>query len=210
MTPAGPSPPARGGPEPESPTSRAGRDGRPPASPPPPPASSVPSSARTPWPGRRIVQASWAGTLALLLTAGLATAVARADLAALVVALGMFGAGIASFTAAFVLAVRRSRREEIVVPSLFFLQGSAPRPVKRLLLGSLAAEVVVAFVTAGARPNTSLAFGILAPMYGLGLIGLWAARHGRFPLRPPPSDRRRRTAVGPGTGPGYHHPSESD
>lgn len=165
---------------------------------------------RPPWPGRRIVQASWAGSLIFLATAGLATAVAPADLAALIVALAMFAAGSAAFTAAFVLAVRRSRTEEIVVPSLFFLQGSAPTPVRRLLFGSLAAEVVGAFVTAGIRPNTSLAFGILAPMYGLGLIGLWAARHGTFPRRPPPADGRRRAPSRPGTGPGYHRSSESD
>lgn len=163
-----------------------------------------------PWPGRRIVQASWAGTLVFLATAGLATALAPADLVALVVALTMFAAGSAAFTVAFAVAVRRSRTEEIVVPSLFFLQGSAPTPVKRLLLGALAAQVVVAFVTAGIRPNTSLAFGILAPMYGLGLIGLWAARHGTFPLRPRPADSRRRPPVRPDARPGYHRPSESD
>ncbi|HUP70042.1 MAG TPA: hypothetical protein VM142_09545 [Acidimicrobiales bacterium] len=185
-----------------------------PESPPPPAASPAASGRSAPGTalrsGRRIVQGSWAGTLVFAASSGLATVASSTDLIALIVALGMFVGGIAGFTAAFVLAVRRSRTEEIVVPSLFFLQGSAPTPVKRLLLGSLAAEVVVAFVTAGIRPNTSLAFGILAPMYGLGLIGLWAARHGTFPRRPPPADGRRRAPSRPGTGPGYHRPSESD
>ena len=134
--------------------------------------------------GARIVHAAWAGTAAFAVTAGLATVVPSADLVALVLALGLFVAGSAAFSAALVLGAGRSRREEIVVPSLFFLQGSAPRPVRRRLLGALAVQVLVALVTAGVRPNTSLAFGVLAPMYGLGLAGLWAARHGAFPPRP--------------------------
>ena len=30
---------------------------------------------------------------------------------------------------------------------------------------------------------TAVAFGVLAPMLGLGLIGLWGARYGTFPER---------------------------
>lgn len=188
---------------------------RPDPEPEPEPAPSTAAPAGTapqppPWPGRLIVQASWAGTLAFAGSAGLATVEASADVLALVVALVVFAAGTAAFTAAFVIAVRRSRTEEIVVPSLFFLQGSAPAPVRRLLLASLAVEVVAAFVTAAVRPNTSLAFGILAPMYGLGLMGLWAARHGTFPLRPRPAAVRRPAPVRPPAGPGYHRPSEPD
>src|SRR5207248_757919 len=35
-------------------------------------------------------------------------------------------------------------------------------------------------------------FGILVPLWGLGLAGLWAARHGTFPRRKVASGRRRR------------------
>jgi hypothetical protein len=51
-------------------------------------------------------------------------------------------------------------------------------------------QVVVALGTAIGRseaddgsPGTSLAVGILVPMFGLGLNGLWAAFHGVFPPR---------------------------
>jgi hypothetical protein len=44
-------------------------------------------------------------------------------------------------------------------------------------------QVVVALVTAIARPFTGLAFGILVPVFGLGLAGLWGARRGSFPSR---------------------------
>jgi hypothetical protein len=63
----------------------------------------------------------------------------------------------------------------------------------------LAAQVVVAVATAAARPFTTLAFGVLVPVFGVGLNGLWAARHGRFPPRPvpeppsPPTPRHRPT-----------------
>ena len=67
--------------------------------------------------------------------------------------------------------------------NLFFLDHSAPKPVRRSLLGSLAVEIAVAVAGAALHPNTSLAFGILAPVYGLSLAGLWGARHGTFPKR---------------------------
>lgn len=134
--------------------------------------------------GAGIVQASGVGTVLFAATAGLAAAVPEADLAALVVALVLFAGGTGAFAAALVRAAGRSRREELTMAGVFFLEG-APGAVRRLLLGSLAVEVVVAFVTAGVRPNSSLAFGILAPVWGQGLAGLWGARHGTFPPRRP-------------------------
>jgi hypothetical protein len=50
-------------------------------------------------------------------------------------------------------------------------------------LTSVAVEVVVAFTTAGLRPYTNLAFGILVPIYGLALVGLWGATRGRYEAR---------------------------
>ena len=50
-------------------------------------------------------------------------------------------------------------------------------------------QVVAAVATAAVRPFTSLAFGVLAPMCGLGLIALWAGRHGTFPRSEPTSRR---------------------
>jgi hypothetical protein len=43
--------------------------------------------------------------------------------------------------------------------------------------------VAVSVAGASVRPFTTLAFGTLAPMLGIGINGLWAARHGRFPAR---------------------------
>lgn len=142
---------------------------------------------RPPPPGRRsggeaIVKASLAGTALFAATAGLAAAVSEVDVVALVVALGLFMGGTVAFIAGLVRAAGRSRREELTLAGLFFLEG-APRAVRRLVLGSLAVEVVVAFTTAGVRPNSSLAFGILAPVWGQGLAALWGARHNSYPPR---------------------------
>ena len=60
------------------------------------------------------------------------------------------------------------------------------------MLGGAAAQAVVAVATAAVRPYSPLAFGILVPLWGLGLAGLWAARHGTFPQRKVASGRRRR------------------
>ena len=43
---------------------------------------------------------------------------------------------------------------------------------------------IIAVVAAATRPFTSVAFAVLAPLWGLGLAGLWAARYGTFPARP--------------------------
>jgi hypothetical protein len=78
--------------------------------------------------------------------------------------------------------VRTARQEDrIAVGSLFFLHGSAPRPVRRLLLGSLLVSLIVSAVAAAREP-----FGILVPVFPLSLCAQWAARHGRFPRIPDP------------------------
>ena len=103
--------------------------------------------------------------------------------------LALFVAGSVVFVSAFVIAVGRSRTDEIAVSNLYLLSG-APAAVRAQLFGSLAVEVIVAFGTAAARPYTIAAAAILAPVYGLGLCGLWAARYGTFPPRKPTPKRK--------------------
>jgi hypothetical protein len=98
----------------------------------------------------------------------------------------MFMAGIGIFFWAYAIAVGRSRTDSIGIGGLFFLAGpdTAPSSDKRHLLASLAAQTAIALASAGARPFTTLAFGVLTPLYGLALTGLYGARHGRFGRRP--------------------------
>ena len=130
-----------------------------------------------------LVRASWAGTLALLVTSAVAVPVEDARPVAAAVAVALFVAGTVAFLVALARAAGRSRTESLSVAGIFFLQGSAPRDVRRHLLASLAVQVIVAFTAAGLRPYTSLAFAILAPTYGLGVAGLWGATRGAYAPR---------------------------
>lgn len=131
----------------------------------------------------RLVRASWSGTVVFSITSALAVAVEGLRPLAAGVAIALFAAGTVVFLVALVRAAGRSRTETLSVAGIFFLQGSAPPDVRRLLLVSLVLEVVVAFTTAGLRPYTTLAFGILAPTYGLGVAGLWGATRGAYARR---------------------------
>ena len=138
-----------------------------------------------------IQQATWAGTAAF---AGTAIAAAAAPgtfkSLALVTAVALFAGGCGIFLWAFLLVAARSRTDQMEQAQIWFLTGPpTPPEVRRSLLGALAVQVVIGLATAGVRPYTSLAAGVLVPMWGLGLCGLWAARHGAFPARPP--DPRR-------------------
>lgn len=107
------------------------------------------------------------------------------------VALVLFALGCGAFVWAYAGAVVRSREEEVDMAGVFFLAGgSAPTEVARVLRGALAVQVVVALVTAAVRPYTALAFGVLVPTLGLGLMAVWGARYGRFPRRPAESRSR--------------------
>jgi hypothetical protein len=142
--------------------------------------------------GEAIVRASWIGTAAFGVTSALGAAVAALDVLALAVSLALFVAGTAAFFVAYAKAVSRSRTDQVGIMSLFFLEGRvAPPPVRRNLRMSLVVQVAVAMAVAALRPNTSLAFGVLVPVYGLALAGLWGARHGTFPRREPQPKPRR-------------------
>lgn len=104
------------------------------------------------------------------------------------VALVLFFIGIGAFLWAFWNAVQRSRGEQVAVTQLYLLAGGvAPRSVRTVMLVALGVQCVVGLGTAIARPNsadgspgTSLALGVLVPLFGFGMNGLWAAFHGHY------------------------------
>jgi hypothetical protein len=144
-------------------------------------------------PRSRVIWAAYAGT-AVFTAVAIAGTISPSlfGTVAVVVSVGLFGLGIAIFFAAYARAVARSRYDAIGIGGLYFLAGSAPRPVQVRLLGALAVQVVVSVAAASIRPFTPVAFGILVPMYGVACAGLWAAYHGTFPAR------RSRSASLPG------------
>jgi hypothetical protein len=140
-----------------------------------------------------IIRANIAGTALFVATALFAAAVftTAAQWVGASTAMTLFAVGVFAFLWGFWNAIQRSREEEVSVTQLFLLLGQAtPSRVRRVMLGLLAVQVVASFVTAVWRidgpdgtPGSSLAVGLLVPMFGLGMNGLWAAYHAQFPPR---------------------------
>ena len=131
-------------------------------------------------PGRVVIGASWAGDVAFLVTAVPAVlGVTALEDAAIVVALVLFFASLVVWVWALLVAIARTAQgDDVAVTTLFLLEGRVPGRARWLLYGALAVCLAITVATAAANP-----FGVLVPMYPLGLIGLWGARHGTFPPR---------------------------
>lgn len=150
--------------------------------------SAMSGAARDQERGKRILVVSWAANALFAVTAvPAALGVSAFDVPAIVVALGLFAISLGVWCWAFAVALARTTRgDDVVVASMFLVQGPAPKQVRVQLFGSLAVCVAVTAVTAVAEP-----FGILVPMLPLGLLGLWGARHGVFPPRRMPDAATR-------------------
>lgn len=146
----------------------------------------------TPDAGRGLVRANLIGT-AVFVAACVGEVVAPSGftLVLVVVSLVWFVAGTVAFMAAYVIAIGRSRTEAIGMGGLFFLAGCAPRRTQVMMMAAWAIQIVVAFVVASLGVFTGAAFALLAPMFGIGIAGLWSARHGSFPPRVDPATPRR-------------------
>lgn len=139
--------------------------------------------------GQGVVRTAFVGTGLLVVTSG--AAALRPDTFGTIDAVlsgVLFVVGSTAMLWAYARGISRSRAEAVSISGLFFLAGEvAPRPIRRAFWLIVAVEVVAVFAAGFARPYGELAFGILAPMYGLGLMSVWSARHGSFPPRPPGS-----------------------
>jgi hypothetical protein len=138
--------------------------------------------------GRGIVTTGWIANALFAVTA-IPVAAGVDDLlgVAIVVALLLFLVAVGLFVYAFAVGLARSTRgDNVAVSNLFFLQGSAPKPVRRTFLVLFLVCLLITAGTAAWEP-----FGVLVPMLPIGLAGTWAARYGVFPPRPVATPRRR-------------------
>lgn len=143
--------------------------------------------------GQILIRLNLVGTALFLVTAIFAAVVFStfAQWVGAATAIVLFAVGVFTFLWSYWNAVQRSRTDHIAVSQLYFLVGEvAPRKVRVVMNSVLLAQVLIATVTALARPNgpegrpgSSLAVGFLVPMLGFGFNGLWAAYHGRFLAR---------------------------
>ena len=120
-----------------------------------------------------------------------------AQVVVIVTSMVLFAIGTACAIWAYAIALDRSRTDEIGVANLFLLTGeTAPRSIKRLMAVCLTVQVVASVAGAAIGVGgleqgdlNSLAFGILVPMLGIGLNGMYGARYGRFGARRSPQMR---------------------
>ncbi|MEY2525107.1 MAG: hypothetical protein QOJ66_3672, partial [Ilumatobacteraceae bacterium] len=104
------------------------------------------------------------------------------------VSMVLFAIGVATTLWAYTRALDRSRVEEVGVANLYLLTSdTAPKPVRRTMSLALTVQIVAALVGAwigvvGLNEGqlNALAFGVLVPMFGVGMNGVWAALHGSY------------------------------
>jgi hypothetical protein len=157
--------------------------------------------------GRPWVRADLVGTALFVLVEAVCVPL-RAERAAQwtvgVVSMILFTIGVVTTLWAYVSALELSRTREVGVANLFLLTGpTASRPVKRTMTLALVVQVVVAVTgasigIAGLADDdlNALAFGILVPMFGIGMNGMWSARYGSFGPRITPSMRPSNRKIG--------------
>lgn len=134
--------------------------------------------------GKYLLVVAWQSTalLVLVLLCGVIW-VDRFGVLVVTISALMFCLGVLLLALALAIGLRRSRFEQVSVGNLFLLQGSPPPVVRKVLIGSVLAQLVAAFTAAGVRMYTEVAFAVLAPTFGLGLAAVWASRYGTFPSR---------------------------
>jgi hypothetical protein len=135
--------------------------------------------------GDGLVNLTFAGTGALVGTS-LAGALVPDTFALVhaILSLALFAVGTGALLWGYALGVSRSRALVVSLPGLFFLAADAAPPVvARRFRVALALQVVVVLAAALVRPDSEMPFGVLAPMFGLGLMSMWGGRHGSFPAR---------------------------
>ncbi len=142
-------------------------------------------------PGERVVRLDLAGTVVFVVAMAIAVPSKAHRFAQFLiggVSMALFAVGIATTLWAYTRALARSRVDEVGVANLFLLTGDTAAPsVKRRMSMALAVQVVAALGGAwigvvGLHKGqlNALAFGVLVPMFGIGMNGVWAARHGSY------------------------------
>ena len=139
-----------------------------------------------------IIKANIALTVFFVVVTALAVIVFNPVLRNLVavVDLTLFAIGVATFIWGYFSAVQRSRTDEISVAGLFLLIDKvAPKTIMKMMNSALALQAIIGLSGAiirgstNGKPGSTLAFGVLVPLLGLGLNGLWASKYGIFVAR---------------------------
>ena len=142
-------------------------------------------------PGAGVVRLDLAGTALFLIALAIAIPLKAQRWAQFLiggVSMTLFAIGVATTLWAYTRALERSRVDEVGVANLYLLTGeTAPKIVGRTMSSALVVQVVAALGGAWAGmvgldkgQLNALAFGVLVPMFGIGMNGVWAALHGSY------------------------------
>ncbi len=142
-------------------------------------------------PGARVVRLDLVGTALFLIALAIAIPLKDQRSAQFLiggVSMALFTIGVATTLWAYTRALDRSRVEEVGVANLYLLTGdTAPKVVGRTMSLALGVQVLAALGGAWAGmvgldkgQLNALAFGVLVPMFGIGMNGVWAALHGSY------------------------------
>ena len=101
-----------------------------------------------------------------------------------IVSLTMFAIGVLLGLRAFLQSISRSRFEVITTIDLIKLPQNTSSGIKATLYGSLAIEIIGSVILASIQSSTNFAFGILASLFALGNLNMWAIMNGTFKKRP--------------------------
>lgn len=92
-----------------------------------------------------------------------------------------FIAGFGLFCLGFWNGVQRSRVELVTLPGLLAAStANVPKSLRNQAWLALIAQIVIAVVAASLRPFTAQAFGLLVPLFGLGINTLLGSRQAQF------------------------------
>ena len=129
-------------------------------------------------PGLWCLKAAWIGFgLFLLIDVLAAFSLNTFGVLLQVFSLVLLGLGCVAFARAFYVASQRSRREKLSVAEIYLLMETSTPRVAGHFRVVLVLFLATAIAVAATEPYTDLAFGILAPTYGVGLMGLWGANY---------------------------------
>jgi hypothetical protein len=124
------------------------------------------------------------GTVVFITVGTIASIQSAFEIIFVILSLAMFTIGVTLGMKAFAKSVSRSRYEIIMTIDLIKLPQGTPRKPKIKLYGSLGAEVIGSILFASLQSSTNFAFGILASLFALGNLNMWAIMNGRFQKRP--------------------------
>ena len=130
-----------------------------------------------------LIKLSGIGTALFLLTGVVASIQSAFEIVYVIVSLAMFSIGVLLGVKAFAQSVSKSRYEIITTIDLIKLPQGTPQRTKVILYGSLAVEIIGSIVLASLQSSTNFAFGILASLFALGSLNMWAIMNGRFQKR---------------------------